>query len=319
MLARARFPIWVESFGRNADVEVDGRGGEPDGDRAHDPEREPQRDAPEAAAAGIVELAELRDCRRRGLDSGGQGHGDGEGEQHGDHRGMSAGVGDVTDVRQVRVKAAEKHHDGRAHERERHQGEQRATDVSVPGQTRNPDEQHQGESDPIRSETGDVIDQRRCSRGHADGDGQHEVHDQRADRNERPPFPEGLAGRCGRAASLGEPGDQLVVVRDDHGDDRHDQRHGRQQQPQVAVQRAQGSFDRIGDRGHRIGHHREGEGQQQNGSAAKASPEAPAGQGQSVGSHVTFRAGVGVSPTRLPGTPGQTVGQPRWRALVIAA
>ncbi len=52
---------------------------------------------------------------------------------------------------------------------------------------------------------------------------------------------------------------QLEVVRDDQGDGRHHQGHRRQQQAEIPVQSAKGCLDGVGDRRHRVRHHRVGE------------------------------------------------------------
>ena len=71
--------------------------------------------------------------------------------------------------------------------------------------------------------------------------------------------PKASAAAAGAPPTLGITADQLVIVDDHDEDDGDDESHGGQQQREVAAQRTEGSFDRVGDRGHRVGHHSEGE------------------------------------------------------------
>jgi hypothetical protein len=65
-------------------------------------------------------------------------------------------------------------------------------------------------------------------------------------------------------------------------DQTHDQGHRRCQQCQVATQGPQRGLDRVRHRGHRIGHHRERERQQQDGTGMyQPSP----GAGITLGNH----------------------------------
>ena len=78
--------------GRNADAQAAGDRRQPQGEGSDDAERQPQGDTTEAAAAGVVELAELGDGRRWGLDAGGQGHRVREREQDRDEGAVAPGA-----------------------------------------------------------------------------------------------------------------------------------------------------------------------------------------------------------------------------------
>lgn len=75
---------------RDADLQVHGAGGQPQRECADDGEREPERDAAEAPASDVVELAELRDRLRRCLNARCQRHGNWEREQDGDESGVGS-------------------------------------------------------------------------------------------------------------------------------------------------------------------------------------------------------------------------------------
>jgi hypothetical protein len=66
-----------------------------------------------------------------------------------------------------------------------------------------------------------------------------------------------------RAAALRVAGDLLVVVDDDKHHDHDDQAHRGQQQREVRAQGMQRGLDGVGDRRDLVGHHGEGEREQQ--------------------------------------------------------
>ena len=249
---------------RDPDMQVDGERGQAERERTDDRERQPQRDAAEAPATGVVELAELRDRRGGRLDAGRQRHRDGEREQHRDE----GGVAGRSRGRRVvsgdgRARAADQDGEADRDERDRHQREDGAADVAEPGERGHGDEHAERERDPQRRERRHVGDHRRGGRRDADRDRQHEVDDEGADRHERPPLPERGAGRGGGAPALGEARDELVVAADHERDERDDEAHRRQQQREVPVQRPQRCLDRVRDGRHGVRHHREREGDQQ--------------------------------------------------------
>jgi hypothetical protein len=73
-----------------------------------------------------------------------------------------------------------------------------------------------------------------------------------------------------RSAPSGEAPDQLVVGGGNHRDRGDHQRHREEEVTQVTVEVAQGGLDCVGDRGDGIGHHREGEGDEEHSPPAQA-------------------------------------------------
>ena len=264
-------------FGRgDSDLQVHRCGRQSQCERADDREGQPQRDPAEAPAAGVVELAELRDRRGRRLDTRRQRHRDREREQHGEHRRPSARSLAVADVRDRSVDATGDHRDPGANKGERHQRECRSPYVPVPSESRDGDEQEKRKRDPIWREARHVLDQRRGTGRHADRDREDEVDDKGADRDERPPLPKRLPRGCRRTTTLREPRDKLVVVGDDQSDHRNNQSHRRQQQAEISMQSPQRRLDGVGDRGDGVGHHRKRKRQQEDRPAVEQAA-APAG------------------------------------------
>lgn len=244
----------------DANAQAYGEHGQGQGEAADDDQEKGERTAPEAATVAVVELAELSDGRGRRLDAGGQGHRDGEGEDDcegggaarvGRGGGLTNGVG--------RNEAVYEYGDADEHEEHGHDGEQQPPAVSEPGQPGDDQQQEQGERDTEGCGCGE--EGNHGTGGGRDGnpDGQDEVDDECADRYERPARPEGPPCRRCRPTSLGEAAHQLPVVGGDHDDQAHDQRHGRQQQGEVAVQGTQRRLNGVRHGGDGVCDHSEGE------------------------------------------------------------
>ena len=129
--------------------------------------------------------------------------------------------------RDRRAHPSHQHGQPGADETQRHHREHGPAEMTEPRQRRDGGEDADGDRYPGRGERGHVGDHGRRRRGHADGDRQDEVHDQRADGDERPAFAERRSGGGGGPAALGEARYELVVVRDDERDDPDDERHRR--------------------------------------------------------------------------------------------
>ncbi|WP_180990324.1 hypothetical protein [Streptomyces noursei] len=215
-------------------MQVQCESGERDRQPADDDQEQGEGAAAEVPAAGVVELTELGDGGGGGLDPGGQGHGDGEGEHHGEDGGPARVGGGRGLAHGVWVGEAEDQYgEGDDHEEQGHCREQQAAAVAEPGQPGHQHQQPEGQGDAGTGACGEERDRRVgcCRDGHADG--QHEVDDQRTDRQEGPAWPERPPCRGGRPTALGEAAYQLSVVGGHHDDRAGHQGHGGQQQRQV--------------------------------------------------------------------------------------
>ena len=167
-------------------------------------------------------------------------------------------------------------------------------------------QQEQRQRDPERGQRGEQGDHRAGRGRDGDADGQHEVDDQGADGQERPARPEGPRRGGSGAASLGEAADQLPVVRGHHDHQADHQAHGGQQEGEVSVQGAQRGLDGVGDGGDRVGDHREGEREEEDGPARRTAPGGTGLRGDldlTSGQHAkTFRTAT-MMEVRRPGFP----------------
>ena len=176
--------------GGDPDLQPHRRGGQPEGQRADDREGQPQRYAPEPTTTRVVELAQLRDRRRRRLDPVASAMATGNASSTAIVAGCplvsdesdvgfgrvdpptSTATATATNARVISAKIARPSDQTRSAPR-------RAAAVRV-----------RAGSAPTRDRERNRS-RRRAGR-HADGDGQDEVDDQRADRHERPPLPNAL-------------------------------------------------------------------------------------------------------------------------------
>ena len=119
---------------RDADAEPHRKRGDAQGEAADHEQGEPQRDPAEEPPAGVVELSELGDRRRRRLDAGREGHAHRE-RQHHREEGEAGGVAGRRDVGRLRLAESRDEKGGAdADERQRHKGEQDPAPVAEPGE-----------------------------------------------------------------------------------------------------------------------------------------------------------------------------------------
>lgn len=192
----------------NADTQAHGKRGDPDGEARDDDEGEHDCCPSEAAAHARVQLAQLTDRSRRRLSTGGQCHRDWEREQDCRQR-RSQRAGDrsrALGCRRVR-EAVRQHHRAGPDEKQGHEREDKAPAMPVPGQARHHDEKREAQYDPQPGEAGQVGDERTDARCDRDGDGEHEVDDQRADGDEDPAGPEGPSRSFSRPSPEREAAD----------------------------------------------------------------------------------------------------------------
>lgn len=146
------------------------------------------------------------------------------------------------------------------------QGEERKDGASAmpkPSEPSNQDEQTKRHQHAQGSQCGEIgHDSGRACR-HTDRDGEDEIDHQGPNGQEGPGLAKGSPARGRRAASVRETRDELVVVHGHNGDHHDDQRHRRQEQGKIAAQPTQCSFNSVGHRRNGVGHHGEGEGEQE--------------------------------------------------------